>query len=107
MVRVVDGVIRPGMRITFGSNDAVYPVDEVGYQRLGRFKVPELRPARSATCWRASSGWRHEGRRHHPRRDNRAPELLPGYREIKPMVFAACTRPRRTSTRSCATRSRS
>src|ERR671919_2023997 len=44
MVRVTDGVIRPGIPITFGANDAVYAVDEVGYQRLGRFPVPELGP---------------------------------------------------------------
>src|SRR5690606_31085216 len=35
-IRVVDGVLRPGMRITFGSHDAVYEVDEVGFMRIGR-----------------------------------------------------------------------
>lgn len=43
-IRVVDGVFRPGMRIAFGSNDSVYPVDEVGYLQLGRFASKELRP---------------------------------------------------------------
>jgi GTP-binding protein LepA len=89
MVRVVDGAIRPGMRITFGHTDAVYPVDEVGYQRLGRFKVPELRAGEVGYLL---AGIKRVGDTRvgdtilHA--DNRAAELLPGYREIKPMVFA-------------------
>jgi GTP-binding protein LepA len=89
MVRVVDGVIRPGMRITFGHTDAIYPVDEVGYQRLGRFKVPELRAGEVGYLL---AGIKRVGDTRvgdtilHA--DNRAAELLPGYREIKPMVFA-------------------
>jgi GTP-binding protein LepA len=89
MVRVVDGVIRPGMRITFGNTDAVYPVDEVGYQRLGRFKVPELRPGEVGYVL---AGIKRVGDTKVGDTildaDNRATELLPGYREIKPMVFA-------------------
>jgi len=89
MVRVVDGVIRPGMRITFGNTDAIYPVDEVGYQRLGRFKVPELRPGEVGYLL---AGIKKVGDTKVGDTildaDNRASELLPGYREIKPMVFA-------------------
>src|SRR5690606_28657129 len=45
MVRVVDGVLKPGMRISFGATpEAVYPVDEVGYSRLGRFPLQQLGP---------------------------------------------------------------
>jgi GTP-binding protein LepA len=64
-------------------------VDEVGYQRMGRFKVPELRSG--------EVGYLLAGiKRVSDTRvgdtildaDNRARELLPGYREIKPMVFA-------------------
>jgi GTP-binding protein LepA len=89
MVRVVDGVIRPGMRITFGATDGVYPVDEVGYQRMGRFKIPELRPGevgyvlagiKRVGDTRVGDTILDAG--------NRATQLLPGYREIKPMVFA-------------------
>jgi GTP-binding protein LepA len=89
MVRVVDGVLKPGMRITFGHTDAIYPVDEVGYQRLGRFKVPELRAGEVGYLL---AGIKRVGDTRvgdtilHA--DNRAEELLPGYREIKPMVFA-------------------
>jgi GTP-binding protein LepA len=89
MVRVMDGVIRPGMRITFGATDAVYPVDEVGYQRMGRFKVPELRPGEVGYLL---AGIKRVGDTKVGDTildaDNRAKDLLPGYREIKPMVFA-------------------
>ena len=89
MVRVVDGVLKPGMRITFGNTDAVYPVDEVGYQRLGRFKAPELRPGEVGYVL---AGIKRVGDTKVGDTildaDNRARDLLPGYREIKPMVFA-------------------
>jgi GTP-binding protein LepA len=89
MVRVVDGVIRPGMRITFGAAAGVYPVDEVGYQRMGRFKIPELRPGEVGYVL---AGIKRVGDTKVGDTildaDNRAPQLLPGYREIKPMVFA-------------------
>src|SRR5690606_22056136 len=89
MVRVVDGVIRPGMRITFGATDATYPVDEVGYQRVGRFKVPDLRPGEAGYVL---AGIKRVGDTRVGDTildaDNRATQLLPGYREIKPMVFA-------------------
>jgi GTP-binding protein LepA len=89
MVRVVDGVIRPGMRITFGANDGVYPVDEVGYMRLGRFKQAELKPGEVGYLL---AGIKRVGDTKVGDTildaDNRATELLPGYREIKPMVFA-------------------
>ena len=35
-VRVVDGTLQPGMKITFGNVDASYEVTEVGSMRLGR-----------------------------------------------------------------------
>ena len=89
MVRVVDGVLRPGIRITFGANDGVYPVDEVGYMRLGRFKQPELRPGEVGYVL---AGIKRVGDTKVGDTildaDNRATELLPGYREVKPMVFA-------------------
>jgi GTP-binding protein LepA len=89
MVRVTDGVIRPGVRITFGANDAVYAVDEVGYQRLGRFPVPQLGPGEVGYLL---AGIKRVGDTRVGDTildaDNRATELLPGYREVKPMVFA-------------------
>jgi GTP-binding protein LepA len=88
-IRVVDGVFRPGTRIAFGSNDSVYPIDEVGYMQLGRQPVPELGPG--------EVGYVIAGiKRVADTRsgdtildaDNQATELLPGYQEVKPMVFA-------------------
>jgi GTP-binding protein LepA len=89
MVRVVDGVLRPGMRIAFGASDGVYPVDEVGYMRLGRFPQPQLGPG--------EVGYVLAGiKRVSDTRvgdtildaDRRAADLLPGYRNVKPMVFS-------------------
>jgi GTP-binding protein LepA len=89
-VRVVDGVLAEGMEIAFGSHpEDVYHVDEVGYLQLGQrrterleagevgYVVASLRAVRDArvgdTILDAS---------------NRAAELLPGYRDVKSMVFA-------------------
>ncbi|HEY9450587.1 MAG TPA: GTP-binding protein, partial [Gemmatimonadaceae bacterium] len=43
-VRVVDGVVRPDMKITFGASENVYEVSEVGYRELREVKAAELRP---------------------------------------------------------------
>ena len=89
-IRVVDGAVRAGMKIAFGSHpDDIYNVDEVGYLALGQrptdqldagevgYLVASLRDVRDArvgdTVFDA---------------DRRAAELLPGYREVKSMVFA-------------------
>jgi GTP-binding protein LepA len=89
MVRVVDGVFRPGMRIAFGATDAVYPVDEVGFMRLARFPQPELGPGEVGYI---IAGMKQVGDTKVGDTvldaDNLASELLPGYREVKPMVFS-------------------
>jgi GTP-binding protein LepA len=89
MIRVVDGIVKPGMRIAFGATDGIYAVDEVGYQRLGRFEVPELGPGEVgyllAGIKRVSDTKVGDTLLD---ADRRAPELLPGYREIRPMVFS-------------------
>jgi len=88
-IRVVDGEIRAGMRIAFGANDSVYEVDEVGYLRLGRFPQPRLGPGEVgyvlAGMKRVSDTRSGDTILD---ADHRAPELLPGYREVKPMVFS-------------------
>src|SRR5690606_23327702 len=88
-VRVVDGVLRKGMTIAFGSNDAQYEVDEVGYLQLGHFPVDELGPGEVGYLTAAIKKVAHtkvgdtilDA-------NNRAAELLPGYQEVKPMVFS-------------------
>ena len=89
-IRVVDGRVRKGTQIRFGSHpDTDYQVDEVGYLQLGQreseelvagevgYLVANLRDVRDArvgdTILDAADP---------------APELLPGYREVKSMVFA-------------------
>ena len=89
-IRVVDGVVREGTEIVFGAHpEDVHHVDEVGYLQLGQhptdqlvagevgYLVASLRDVRDArvgdTILDAA---------------NRATELLPGYRDVKSMVFA-------------------
>lgn len=88
-LRVVDGYVRPGMRIAFGASDAEYEVSEVGYMRLRRVAQAELGPGEVGYLTAAI-------KRVSDTRvgdtivdvDRRAAELLPGYREVKPMVFS-------------------
>jgi GTP-binding protein LepA len=88
-VRVVDGVLRKGMVIGFGSNDAEYEIDEVGYLQLGHFRTDELRPGEvgyvSAAIRRVADTKVGDTILE---AKNRATEMLPGYQEVKPMVFA-------------------
>ncbi len=88
-IRVVDGVVKPGMRVTFGAVNAVYDVTEVGYRQLEKVKTPELGPGEVGYLVAAIKDVAHT-------RvgdtildaDRKAPELLPGYQEVRPMVFA-------------------
>ena len=90
-IRVVDGAVREGMEIAFGAHpDDVYHVDEVGYLQLGPAPDrPSSRPARWATSSPACASVR-DARVGDTILDahDRAAELLPGYRDVKSMVFA-------------------
>ncbi len=88
-VRVVDGIVKPGMSITFGTVDYSYEVTEVGIMRLGRVPREKLSPGEVgyiiATIKDVS----------HTRVgdtvldfDQKSEELLEGYKEVSPMVFA-------------------
>ena len=88
-VRVVDGSVRPGMKIAMGAHDGVYEVAEVGYLQLGHrptealtagevgYLVANFRDVKDTrvgdTVFDA---------------ERRASQLLPGYRDVKSMVFA-------------------
>jgi len=89
-IRVVDGAVRPGMEIAFGSHpEDVYKVDEVGYLQLGQrqadaleagevgYLVASLRDVRDARVGDTILDANHP-----------AAHLLPGYRIVKSMVFA-------------------
>jgi GTP-binding protein LepA len=89
-VRVVDGTLRQGMDIAFGAHpDDVYTVDEVGYLQLGQRPTPFLEAGEVGyvVANTRSVGDTRAGDTILDAQD-RAAELLPGYREVKPMVFA-------------------
>jgi len=89
-IRVVDGVVRQGMDIAFGAHpDDVYTVDEVGYLQLGQRATDTLEAGevgylvanlRSVSDTRVGDTVLDA--------NDRAAELLPGYRDVKSMVFA-------------------
>jgi GTP-binding protein LepA len=88
-VRVVDGVIRDGTKITFGASDSVYEVAEVGYNQLRQVTTDELGPGevgyvvanvRSVKETRAGDTIFDA--------ENKAPHPLPGYKEVRSFVFA-------------------
>ena len=88
-IRVMDGTLKAGMRVTFGNVKAKYEVDEVGLLRLGRVPQPALGPGQVGYLVAAIKEVSHT-------RvgdtildaDNPADELLPGYKEVRSMVFA-------------------
>ncbi len=88
-VRVVDGVIRKGTKITFGASESVYEVDEVGYNQLRQVTTDSLGPGevgyvvasvRSVSETRAGDTIFDA--------NNRAAEALPGYQEVRSFVLA-------------------
>ncbi len=88
-IRVVDGHLRKGTKITFGANDAEYDVAEVGYLQLRQVETDELGPGevgyvvanvRSVKETRAGDTIFDATRR--------ATEALPGYKDVHSMVFA-------------------
>ncbi len=89
-VRIVDGILKKGMSIAFGAHPAdVYTVDEVGYLQLGQRPTGKLEAgevgyvvANTRTVGDTRAGDTIFDA------DRRATELLPGYRDVKPMVFA-------------------
>jgi len=89
-IRVVDGVLRPGTRIVFGAHTSdLYDVAEVGYLQLGH-KPTEQLEAGEVGYFVANVRGVRETRPGDTVLDAEHPdvELLPGYRDIKSMVFA-------------------
>ena len=89
-IRVVDGTIRPGMKIAFGAHkEDLYEVDEVGYLQLGH-KPTEQLEAGEVGYFVANVRGVRETRPGDTVLDaeHRDVALLPGYRDIKSMVFA-------------------
>ena len=89
-IRVVDGTVQPGMKIAFGAHkEDVYEVDEVGYLQLGH-KPAERLEAGEVGYFVANVRGVRETRPGDTVLDaeHRDVDLLPGYRDVKSMVFA-------------------
>jgi GTP-binding protein LepA len=88
-VRVMDGVLKPGMRITFGNVDASYEVTEVGTLLLGRVPQKRLGPGDVGYVVAAVKEVGHtQVGDTILDADDPAEDHLPGYQQARPMVFA-------------------
>jgi GTP-binding protein LepA len=88
-IRIVDGELKKGMKITFGTNDTVYEVDEVGALQLRQTPLPSLKAGEVGYVVASVRSVR-ETRAGDTIFDvaNRAVEALPGYQEVRSFVFA-------------------
>ena len=88
-VRVVDGSLRKGTKITFGASESVYEVAEVGYNQLRQVPT-DLLTAGEVGYVVASVKSVRETRAGDTvfDADNHAKDPLPGYKEVKSFVFA-------------------
>jgi GTP-binding protein LepA len=88
-IRVVDGILKAGTKVTFGNVAAGYEVDEVGFLRLGRVAQPELGPGQVGYLVAGIKEVSHT-RVGDTIMDSSdlASEPLPGYQDVHSMVFA-------------------
>ncbi|MCL4705968.1 translation elongation factor 4 [bacterium] len=88
-IRVFDGIIKPGMKIRFFSTGKEFEVAEVGVMRLRKFPQPQLEPGDVGYCIAGVKEVKDtQVGDTITSADNPAVEPLPGYREVKPMVFS-------------------
>lgn len=87
--RIFDGVLESGAPIEFMSTGKTYDAEEIGVLRLGMQEVDRLGPGevgyvigsvKDVRDTRVGDTITHAG--------NRAGEPVPGFREVKPMVFS-------------------
>ena len=88
-VRIVDGTLKPGMKIRFGKSGDEYPVAEVGYRRLQQIPTDVL-TAGEVGYVVANVKHVKETRVGDTVFDaaNPSAEALPGYKDVHSMVFA-------------------
>ncbi|HIG73169.1 MAG TPA: elongation factor 4 [Bacteroidetes bacterium] len=88
-IRVKEGTLAKGDAIEFMATDARYNAEEIGYLKLGNEPVKELKPGevgyligsvKDVQDTRVGDTVTHA--------KGGAPEQLPGYRDVKPMVFS-------------------
>lgn len=88
-IRVFDGTIKPGMKIRFFSTGKEFEVAEVGVMCLRKIPQPRLEPGDVGYCIAGVKEVRDtQVGDTITSADNPATEPLPGYREVKPMVFS-------------------
>jgi len=88
-IRVVDGTIKPGMKIKFFSTGKEFEVAEVGIMRMDRFSRDQLAVGEVGYCVAGVKEVK-DTKVGDTITDAERPvaEALPGYREVKPMVFS-------------------
>jgi len=88
-LRVVDGVMKPGMKIKFFSTGKEFEVGEVGVMRMDRFSRNQLSAGEVGYCVAGIKEVK-DTKVGDTIMDAARPgaEPLPGYREVKPMVFS-------------------
>ncbi len=88
-IRVMQGVLRPGMTIQFASTGKRYEVNEVGVFRPGRLEKKEALYPGEIGYFTAAIREIRDARVGDTVLDARRPaEPIPGFREPKPMVYA-------------------
>ncbi|RMF09208.1 MAG: elongation factor 4 [Candidatus Neomarinimicrobiota bacterium] len=88
-VRVFDGVLKPGQTAQFFSHDQQYEITEVGHFVLKQVPTPELRAGDVGYVIANIRDVRHiMAGDTLTVKQNRAADPLPGYKQIKPMVFS-------------------
>ena len=88
LIRVVDGTIRPGMKVKMMATRAEYEITELGVFAPFARAIPELGPG-EAGFFAASIKTVRDCKVGDTVTEARRPaaERLPGFREVKPMVF--------------------
>ncbi len=88
-VRVVDGTLKKGMKITFGTSESVYEVLDVGYNQLRQVPAAQLTAGEVGYVVASVKSVR-ETRAGDTIFDaeNKATESLPGYQAVRSFVFA-------------------
>ncbi len=88
-IRVVDGTLAKGMNIAFGSHpEDVYEVAEIGYLQLGRHRTETLEAGEVGYVVANVRGVEETRAGDTVLDADNTADVLPGYRDIKPMVFA-------------------
>lgn len=87
-VRVMDGIIKPGMKIKMMATEKVFEVTEVGYFRPGLTKTQELAAGQVGFVVASIKNVKDTRVGDTVTDANRpAPTPLPGYKQVTPMVY--------------------